>query len=142
MVLALDDDVLEQVAEVGLDGTLAAGVHLEVVGDGALLAHLAVGLRKDRSGGVAELGTARFQFLERLQAGAEAGEIVLTRPHRPGAPLVLDAGTGQFRLAGRTRRPGGVERIVCAAQPVVRRRAIAFEPIELDAHVLGFDLQL
>ena len=49
----LDDDVLEQIAEAGFDGALVAGVDLEIVGDGALLIDLAVGLREDGSGRIA-----------------------------------------------------------------------------------------
>ena len=42
----LDDDVLEQIAEAGFDRALVPGLDLEVIGDRALLADLAVGLRE------------------------------------------------------------------------------------------------
>ena len=46
LIVALDDHVLQQVAEARLDGALVAAVDLDVVGDGAELPHLAVGLHQ------------------------------------------------------------------------------------------------
>ena len=54
LIMALHDDVLEEVAQAGFHGTFVTPVDIEVVGHGALLSDLAVGLHEDHSGRVAE----------------------------------------------------------------------------------------
>ena len=142
MLGTFDDDVLQDFSEKCFDGALPAGIHFQVVGNGALLVDLAVCLREHGPGGVAVLRAAGLQLLERLQSCDQSGELVLARTHRLCAPLVLDACAGEFRLAGRTRDSGAIECLVRATQSVGCGRPIGFEPIELDAHILDFDLQL
>src|SRR5262249_57227851 len=102
---AFDDDVLEEIAEAGLDGALVACLDLEVVGDGALLIHRAVGLHEYGSRGIAIPGARGVELFERLQTRLEPRELVLARAHRSRAPLVLDARAGELRLARRARDP-------------------------------------
>ena len=104
MLRPLDDDVLEQIAEAGLDGALVAGLDLEVVGDRALLVDLAVGLHEHGARRVAVAGARRVELLERL-ADAPRGRRARARATRTDAraPLVLDARARQLRLARRPR---------------------------------------
>ena len=83
--MALDDNVLKQVAETGLDRALVAAVDLEVIRDGALLADVTVRLDQDRPRGIAELGPAGGQLLERGQTRVERGELLLAHADLAGA---------------------------------------------------------
>src|SRR5713226_6510630 len=99
----LDHDVLEQIAEACLDGTLVSGLDLEIVGNGALLVDLAVRLHEHRACRVAVAGARRVELFEGLEARVEAGELVLAGADGAGAPFVLDARAGELRFAGRPR---------------------------------------
>ena len=137
-----DDDVLEQVRAAGVHGALVARFDLEVVGDGALLIHLAVGVGEDGAGRVAETGAGGVQLFEGGQPGRHPRKLVLARTHLAGAPLVFDAGAGQFGLAGLARNARGVERVLRALERVERRRPLAFHAIGLGADVVELDIQL
>ena len=142
MLGPLDDHVLQQVAEARLDGTLVAGVDVEIVGDRAHLADLAVGLREHRPRRVAEAGARRLELFERLQARLEPGELVLARAHRPRAPLVLDARAGQLGLPGRARQARRFDRRLRGRQRLGGGRPIQRDALRLDAHVVHLDVQL
>ena len=104
LIVALDDDVLQQVAEARFHRTLVAAVHVEVVGHRALLADVAVGLHQHHARGIAELGAARGELLERRQPRLDAGQLLLARADVARAPLVLGARRRQLRLARRRAR--------------------------------------
>ena len=89
--MPLDDDVLQQIAETGLDRALVAGIDLEIVGNRTLLSDVAVGLYQHHACGVAELGAARRDLLQRGQAGFVRGELLLAAAHVPRAQFVLAA---------------------------------------------------
>ncbi len=97
--VAVDDHVLEQIAERRFDGAFVLGLHLEVVGEGAALADRRIGAREQHPRAVAEGRPRAFDLLEREQAGAGAGEIVFALALLAFAPLVFDAGRRQLTLA-------------------------------------------
>ena len=142
MLRPLDDDVLKQIAEAGLDGALESGFDLEIVGHRALLRHLAVGLRQHGAGGVAVSGAGGLQLFQRFEARFDPGELLLAAAHRSRAPFVFDARAGQLgfaRQVGDARRLDGVVR---AAQPLGRRLALRRHPLRSDPHIVDFDVQL
>jgi hypothetical protein len=96
LVVALDDDVLEQIAEARLDRALVATVHVEVVGDRALLANVAVRLHEHHARRITELRAAGGQFLERGEPRFGRGEFLLARADVAGPPFVLRAGRRQL----------------------------------------------
>src|SRR5687767_14043565 len=77
LVVTLDDDVLEEVAEACFDRALVAAVDVEIIRDGALLTHLAVGLHQHHPGGVAELTAGGVELDQRRQARFAAGQLLL-----------------------------------------------------------------
>ncbi len=107
----LDDDVLEEIAEVGLYRALVARFNIEVIGERALLMDPAVRLGQHRTSRIAIFGAGRLQFLQRLEARLEPCQFVLTGTHRAGAPLVFDAGARQFRLTGGFRHARLIDRV-------------------------------
>src|SRR5579864_1787637 len=94
----LDDDILQQVAQTGLDRALIALLHIEIVRDRALLVDAPVGLSEDCARRIAVPGASSLELLERHEAGSESGQVLLPRPHRTRAPVMLDAGAGELRL--------------------------------------------
>ena len=141
MLRAVHDDVLEQVAKTRLDRPLVAVIHLEVVGHRALLAHLAVGLGEHGSRGIAVACARSFELLERPETRLEAGHLLLAGPHRPGPPVVLDARAGQLGCSRRAGHAGGLERTLCAVQPLGGRRMVDGPPVRLHAKIVGLDQQ-
>ena len=99
--MTLDDNVLEQFAETGFDRALVAAIDINVVSDRALLADVAVGLHEHHPGGIAEVGAARRQLLQRGQPRFDGGQFLLARAHLAGAPLVFAARAGQLRFLPR-----------------------------------------
>ena len=98
---ALDDDVLQQIAEVGLDRALVAGFDLEIVGNRALLVDLAVGLRQNGARRVADTTRARPRA-PRATSGAPRGR----RAPVPGrAPTARATRARCARSPARTRAP-------------------------------------
>ena len=91
LIVALDDDVLEQIAEAGLDRALVTAVDLEIVGDGTLLPDVAVGVHEDHAGGVAELRAAGRRAPRARRGGLR----------RPPAPV---PSCGSHGRAARARR--------------------------------------
>ena len=77
MFCALDDDVLEKIAETSLDRAFVTGFDLEEVRDGAALADMAVRLRQQGAGGVTVLSSSGLELFERLQARFESGQTLL-----------------------------------------------------------------
>ena len=129
LVVALDDDVLQQVAEAGLDGALVAAVDVEVVGDGALLADVSVGLHEHHPRGVAELAARlALELLERRQARLDAGQLLLARRARSRSSASCSArAAASSDLARRALELHRVERRLRARQrvappPRARRR--------------------
>ena len=106
MILALDDDVLEQFAEAALRrrarGQPRPRGSPRRRPSGS---RLPLACASTVAGGVAVPGAAGFQLLERLQPRAEPRELVLARTHRTRAPFVLDARARQLRLASRPGDP-------------------------------------
>ena len=142
MFRPLDDDVLKQIAEAGLDRPLEPGVDLEVVGDRTLLRHAAVGLREHVARGVAVSGAGGLELFQRFQARFDSSELLLAAPHRTRAPFVLDSRAGQLGFArgvGDARRVDGLLR---AAQALGRRLALRRDALQSDPHVVDFDIQL
>src|SRR5262245_2129541 len=80
LFVALDDDVLEQIAETGFDRAFIASIDFEVIGDGALLANVAVGLNQHHPRRVAELASSRDELFERGQPRFQCREILLAVP--------------------------------------------------------------
>src|SRR5262245_24369846 len=75
-IVALDDDMFEQIAETGFDGALVAAIDIHVVGHGALLTDVAVGLHQHHAGRVAEIRPARGKFLQRRQPRLDGGQFL------------------------------------------------------------------
>ena len=141
--MALDDDVLEQIAEAGFHGTLVSAVHFEVVGHGALLAHVAVGMNEHHAGGIAELRAARRQLSERREACVGRGQILL-------AGTNIAARATRARTARRSAPTHARVARACSESSVCRVRLIdsvaaACVGVYLcafAAHVVFFDLEL
>src|SRR5688500_18752126 len=68
MLEALDNDVLQQVAQARFDGALVTRLDLDEVRQRAHLVDLAVGAHQHHARGVGEARTVRVDFLERLQS--------------------------------------------------------------------------
>ena len=81
------DDVLEKVAETGLDRTLVAAVDLEIVGHGAHLADVAVRLGKHHPCAVAVFGAGGIELFERSQPRRDAGNLLFGGAEIPGVAL-------------------------------------------------------
>ena len=142
MLRLFDDDVLEQIAEAGVDGALVAVIDLQVVGNRTLLAHGSIGLNQHRAGRVAVSGARGFELLERAQPRLDAGELLFARADGSRAPFVLDAGARQLRLARGHRDARRVDRLARAAQSVGACGAIGGDAFGFDPHVGGFDVEL
>src|SRR4029079_4235882 len=69
---ALDNHVLQKVAQVRFDGQFVASVDFQIVGNRPLLVDLSVGLRENGAWRIAKASPCRLQFLERRQASLEA----------------------------------------------------------------------
>src|SRR5437868_6106852 len=124
MLRLLDNDVLEQVAEIRIDRALVTRLDFEVVRERALLTHFAVGLREDRARRVAVSGARRIELFERLQTRFERRQIVLAGSYRARSPLVFDARTGELRFTGRSCDPRGFDRLVGPLQTIGSRRLL------------------
>ena len=98
LAVAIDDHVLQQLAEHGLHRPLETGVDVEVVGERAVLPDRVVGAGQEHPRAVAEGGARRIHLFERSEPGRLAGQVVLALPRRPLALLVLAAGLRQSTL--------------------------------------------
>src|SRR5215471_21301190 len=137
----LDDYVLKQLGEAGVDGSLVSGIDVEVVGHSAFLIHVAVRADEHRTGRIAEAGTIRVKLLERGQPGAQTGEFVFARPDLSGAPLMLDPSARQLGFAGRSSDAGGIERLLRAFHSIERGRSLGVYALGLNAHVVELDVE-
>ena len=141
MLGRFDDDVLQQVAEIGFDRALEAGFDLEVVGERATLSDLAVRLREDGTRRVAVLGSRRFELFERLQPRVETGNLLFMDAHRPGTPLVFGPGTRELGLVPEPGHACRLDRLLRTTERVGCHLVIGGDPLGLNAHIVGFDLQ-
>ena len=119
LLVGRDHDVLEQIAETRFDRALVFRLDIEIVGDRALLADMAVGLREHHA---RRLGVAGSRFSSSVSDARRAGqarELALPRPQVVRLPLELDAGGGQLGFARglRVQRRFG--------RPLARRRPSA-----------------
>ena len=73
LIVPLDDDVLQQVAEAGFDRALVAAIDLEVVGDGALLPDAPLACTSTMRAASPKSGAAGGELLERREARLERG---------------------------------------------------------------------
>ena len=89
VVAVLNNDVLKEVAEIGLDGTLITRLNFEIVRQRAMRRDTAIGLVQQRTRGVAILGAPGLQLLEGLEPCIETGQFVLPGPNRarPGVDI-------------------------------------------------------
>src|SRR4051812_23360832 len=138
----LHHDMLEEIAEAGLDRPLVTSLYFEVIGDRTLLIDLAVGLDEHRPGGIAVSGARGIELLERGEPGGEAGELVLAGANRPRAPFMLDPRAGQLGIPCRARDASRLDRFVRTAETVRGRRAIRGDPFGFDPDVGRLDLEL
>src|SRR5687768_3175121 len=121
LVMPLDDDMLEQLTETRFHGALVTTVHLEVVRNRALLAHVPVGLHEHHPRSVAKPGPARFELLERGQPRLDARQLLLARPDMACLPFMLETRARQFGLARGTFYPDALERLVRTAERLGRK---------------------
>src|SRR6185503_9808163 len=142
LLVPLDDDVLEQLAEARLHRALVAPVDVEVVGDGALLPDVAVGLHEHHARRVAELAARGDQLFERGEPGLESGEVLLARTHPARAGVVFAASRGERCLLLGVPHPDRVQRLVRAAQRVARGDAVRLDFLHLDEDVGFLDVEL
>ena len=115
VLAALDDDVLEEIAEVGFDGALVPWLDFEVVGHCSMRGDAAVGLGQHGARGVAVLGAPGLQLLKGLEPRIETGQFVFPGSYRPRPPLVLDARARQLGLSGHLGDAGRLHRVVRTA---------------------------
>ena len=135
------DDVLQQVAQTGLDRPLVLRRDIEDVRKRAHLPDPAIGLNQDHARRVAETGAMRVELFERSQAGGDRRQLVFARAHFAGPPFVLDPCARQLGLAGRAGDARGIERFVGEGQGIGRTRtrrggALVFGP---KVRRLGFE---
>jgi hypothetical protein len=137
-----DNDVLEEVAEARLDGSLVPGIHLEVVGHRSLLLHAAVGLGKDYPCRLRVAGPGLLQIGERCQSRLQPGELPLARVKAGRFPLELDARGSQLGFSSDLREQRRLCGLPGSTQPVGRRHSIAFEALCFRTHIGLFNTQL
>ena len=100
---AIDEHVLEQIAEQRVDRALERALDVEVIGDGAVLTQRRAGLGEQEARRVAERRAAGFEFFERPQPRFVAGEIALARRERAAEQRSRSA-RGATRAPLRPRR--------------------------------------
>ena len=142
LVVALDNDVLQQVAQAGLDGSLVPAVDFEEVRHRALLPDMAVGLHEHHARGVAELTAARHQFFHRGETRLDSGQVLLTSADRARAPLVLVACRGEFRFTRRAIEMNTLERDMRTGVSLGRAGAIALDLLDFAAQVVVLHVEL
>ena len=129
----------------GLDGALVLPVDLEVVGDRAHLADPSAGASaRIEPGAVAVLGARGVELLERLQPGADAGQLVLARaqlrdPARRGRARAPASSDSRRRAIDAQRRPSPR-----APGPSTSSAAVALllGALRFDLEVAALDLEL
>ena len=110
-VVVRNEDVLQQVAEVRLDGALVPALDLEVVGERPELADAGRLVGQQEAGRVAVLGAGRLELLERRQPRLDAGQFLLAGAGVLATLLVL--------------RRGASASSACRASPSARTRSSA-----------------
>ncbi len=141
LVVAFDDHVLQQFAEARLDRALVAAVDVEIIGDGALLADVTVGLDEHHASSVAELAARGDELLERGQPCLEPCQILLAGAHAANARLMLGSGRGQLGLVNRPLKPDVLERLVGARQCLAAGNALRVHLLHVQAKIGLFDVQ-
>src|SRR3954454_3389479 len=97
LLSGLHDDMLEQVAEAGLDRTLVPAIDIEIVSDRTELRHLVAGFREEKPGAVAIFRTRRVELLQRLEPGIDRGQLALTGTELLGARIAFGPCRRQIR---------------------------------------------
>ena len=142
LVVALDDDVLQQVAETGFDRALVAAIDIHVVGHGALLPDVAVGLDEHHARRVAEIGAARRQLLERrqprLDAASSCSRVRTSRARSSCSPRALASSDFARRAASRIVSSASCARL-SASSAAVRSAATRSR---LAAQIVLLDVEL
>ena len=81
--MAVDQDVLQKVAEQRVDGPLVRALDFEVIRSRAVLTDGVPRLAEQESGGVAKRGAAGFDLFERPQPGLACGSLALCALQAP-----------------------------------------------------------
>ena len=142
LVVALDDDVLEEIAKTRLHSTLVASVDIEIVGDGTQLTHPAVGLDEHHTGRIAELAPAPLEFHERGKPRFAARQFLLVRSHAQQARFVFGPRNRQLRFASRGFKPELLQRRVRARQRIDGLRSRQVDPLDLATQIVALDVEL
>ncbi len=142
VIVGRHHDVLEDVAEAGLDRPLVAGVHLEKVGNRTQVRHVTGGFGQDKAGAVAIFRARGRQLLQRLQPSEQTGELVLPHPVLAAPLLAVGSRTGKLRLAHGAIHAQALDRLAGAGHGFLRRGALACCALGLDPKVSPLDLQL
>ena len=118
VIESLDQHVLQQIAQAGLDGALVARLDLDEVCQRTHLTDATVGADQHEPCGVGETRAMRIDLFQRTQARGRRRQFLLARSHIALAPFVLDAGARQLRLAGRARDARRIQPVLRALQRI------------------------
>ena len=99
--MAVDEHVLQQLAEQRIDGALVGALDHEVIGNRAVLPDGIARLGEQKPRGVAERRAAGLELFERTQSRFLAGGLTFSRrqAHEPCARGRRRAGKGAFLVA-------------------------------------------
>jgi predicted RNA-binding protein YlxR (DUF448 family) len=142
LIVTLDDDVLEQIAKTRFDRAFVAAVHLEIVGNGALLADMAVGLNEHHACRIAKFTTCGDELLERRQPRFEGGEVLFARANAPRRLVVCRTRGGKRRLLRVVLKTNLIQRLVRAPQRLPGGCLVGFDLLPFDENVRFLDVQL
>ncbi len=138
LVVVGHEHVLQQVAEVRLDGALVSAVDLEAVGQRSELADARRLVGQQEPRGVAVLRAGGFELLERRQPRLHAGQLLLAGAGVLAKLLVLVPGVGQLRLAGLTLGAHPLEPHLGSRQLLAAGLEIGLQAPVLDVDVRPF----
>ena len=141
LIVPLDDDVLQQIAQARLDRALVAAVDLEIVGDRALLPDAAVGLHQHHPGRITEVRPAGGQLLERREPSLDCGQLLLAGANVSRALLVLAPRDGQLSAPLRQLRCDPLEGRLRLRLRVRGGRTIGIHFLALAPHIVLLDIQ-
>ncbi len=136
------DDVLQQVAEQRLDRAFVPAIHFEIVGHGAALLDVSVGLCQQHASRVGEAGAGGLEFLERPQPPRQARQVVFARPQLLRQHRVLGPGRppGLASSDARSARVA-VEAACTPVDALLGRNPIGGQPLALDPEVGFLDVE-
>ena len=142
LLVPIDHDVLQQLAEAGFHRPLVGRVHIQTVGHGAALADAPVGLAQHHAGGVAEFRAARRQLLERRQPRLERRRLLLARAHVADPGVERGPQRGHFQLPLDAAHGHPRNRVAGAVQIGLDAGALGFGRRRLAHHLAALDIQL